>query len=245
MVKKRVGHPDKFQITIKSKKIEILLDKVLFFRVIDKLHGRFWGVMSIQIMLYGMTICFLIRPDLFRASAAFSNFGEDVRTAPYFAGTMFFSSYALWRWRNHLTRTLQQSQPITTLITLTIVGFYLIALMPISWKPWPFRIHNLGVMIAGLSMIATVIVDGLLTKAKDEHIAPVWRFLRLLSVLLLIDGLVFTVASSTTVGIYHVALLGEFSIMIGYAVWVFVKTFQKEGGDSRLAKLIRKLVVIK
>ena len=74
----------------RGKKITVLLDKVLLFRFVRNLHGRFWGITGISFMILGFWVCFLIRPDMLVVSTAFSDFGNDVRTAPYFAGSVFF-----------------------------------------------------------------------------------------------------------------------------------------------------------
>ena len=127
-------------------RLKLTLDNILVFNLLNKLHGRFW-LAAIVIMVCGFSLCFAIRPDMLRGSTAISQFGNDVRTAPYFAGTIFLSSYALWRWRNYLKRTLSRSRPVLALLMATIVGLYVVALMPLSWKPWPFYIHYAGMML--------------------------------------------------------------------------------------------------
>src|SRR2546422_122741 len=106
MVKKKIRK--QLQFKVRSHKVIVLLDKILIFRFIRSLHGRFWGIIFILVMFSGLYICFAIKPELVSWSTAFSDFGNDVRTVPYFAGTMFFASYALWSWRNYLSRTLNR-----------------------------------------------------------------------------------------------------------------------------------------
>lgn len=237
--------PKKYRFTIRSKKFQVLADKVLFFRLLQNLHGRFWGIAALTGMLIGMSICFLIRPDMWHISTAFSDFGRDVRTAPFFAGTMFFSAYGLWRWQNYLRRTLKRSGPILVLIMLTIIGLYLVALMPVSWQPWPYRIHFFGVILAGSSMAATVIVDALLTKPSYSIYVVSSRIWRMIAFLLIVVGGYITFGSAEVVGWYRLSLLGECLILAGYAIWVFMKTLQGEGPRSRFSKILNKLVVIK
>src|SRR5687767_7465523 len=132
MAKKQKVRPVRsVSFTYKKRHIQVLLDKVLIFRFVKNLHGRFWGVAGIIVMVAGFTICFLIRPDLIDISTALSDFGTDIRTAPYFAGSVFFAAYGLWRWRNYLYRNWKRSMPVTGLVTLTILGLYLVALMPV------------------------------------------------------------------------------------------------------------------
>lgn len=234
-----------YRITIRGKKLQVIVDKVLFFRVLQKLHGRFWGITAVMGMIVGMSICFAIRPELWSVSTAFSDFGKDVRTAPFFAGTMFFAAYGLWRWRNYLSRTLKRPGPVIFLITLTIVGLYLVALMPVSWKPWPYRIHLFGVMLAGVSMALTVVLDGLLTNTRRTSHLITSRIIRLTSVILIIIGGVLTYGSANAIGWYSVALIGESLILFGYGLWVYMKTRQGEGARSKISSLIQKIVVIK
>jgi hypothetical protein len=228
----------------KRHKITVLLDKILIFRFIRGLHGRFWGIMFIFILLTGLAICFAIKPELLSWSTPFSEFGNDVRTAPYFAGTMFFAAYALWRWKNYLKRTLRRSRPIIGLLTLTIIGFYLVALMPISIRPWPYRIHFFGVILAGGSIAVTVVIDTLLSKTRKNQKKMTWQLMRLFAFMNIIIGGYITFGSSPTIGWYHLSLLGEVVMLIGYGTWIIVKTYQGEVGRSILSKQLKKIVLV-
>jgi hypothetical protein len=110
--KKRKTNKKWVNVSFRNWHIHILMDKVLFLRFLRHLHGRFWGIVGISAMLIGFGICFIIRPDLLRISTAFSYFGNDVRTAPYFAGSVFFAAYGLWRWQQYLARTWKRAMPI-------------------------------------------------------------------------------------------------------------------------------------
>lgn len=237
--------PKRYRFTIRSKKFQVIADKVLFFRILQNLHGRFWGIAALMGMLIGMSICFLIRPDMWHISTAFSDFGRDVRTAPFFSGTMFFAAYGLWRWQKYLRRTYKRSGPILLLILFTIIGLYLVALMPVSWKPWPYRIHFIGVILAGFSMAATVVVDALFTKTKQSKHMLRTRVARLASFLLIVIGGYITFGSAETVAWYRLSLLGEVLILFGYTIWVFMKTRQGEGPRSKLSELIQKVIIVK
>jgi hypothetical protein len=237
--------PKRYRFTIRSKKFQVIADKVLFFRILQNLHGRFWGIAALMGMLVGMGICFLIRPDMWHISTAFSDFGRDVRTAPFFSGTMFFAAYGLWRWQKYLRRTYKRSGPILLLILFTIIGLYLVALMPVSWKPWPYRIHFFGVILAGFSMAATVVVDALLTKTKQSKHMLRTRIARLASFVLIVIGGYITFGSAETVAWYRLSLLGEVLILFGYTIWVFMKTRQGEGPRSKLSGLIQKVIIVK
>lgn len=242
MVRTKRKKPLKFKV--RRHRVTLFLDKILIFRFIRSLHGRFWGVTAVLILLTGLGVCFLIQPELIAWSTAFSDFGNDVRTAPYFAGTMFFAAYALWRWRNYLARTLKRSRPLISLLTLTILGFYLVALMPISWQPWPYRIHFFGVLLAGLSMAATVVVDTLLSKTRRNQRTWQWRSLRLLAFSSIIIGGYITFGSASAVGWFDLSLLGELLMLLGYGTWVIVKTYQGEVNRSLLSKQLKNLVLI-
>jgi hypothetical protein len=230
--------------TYQKHHIQVLLDKVLIFRFIKNLHGRFWGLGGISVMLAGFTICFIIRPDLVHISTPFSDFGNDIRTAPYFSGSVFFAAYGLWRWRNYLYRTWRRTLPVTGLITMTIIGLYLVALMPVSWRPVPYYIHMTGVIMAGLGMLATVVIDGLLTKSRRND-ANHWRVVRLLSFVLIIAGSAMTLASADPFNWYEISLLGESLMLGGYFLWIALKTYEGEGNTTVLARIIKKLVLIK
>lgn len=223
----------------------VLLNKVLFLRFLKKVEGRFWGLTAITGMLMGFSVCLIIRPDLIDITTAFSDFGNDVRTAPYFAGSVFFGAYGLWRWRLYLAHTWKRTMPVTGLITLTIIGLYLTALMPISWRPVPYYIHLFGVSLAGVSMLATVIIDGLLSNTKKSSSKPaVWKGLRLVSVLFIVLGGWLTIGSVDLLGWYDVALLGESLLLAGYFIWIFVKTYQGQGRRTLLSKLLKDFVLI-
>lgn len=245
MAKKKKAPPVRsVSFTYKQHRVLVLLDKVLIFRFIRNLHGRFWGLAGISVMLVGFSVCFAIRPDMINVATPFSNFGNDTRTAPYFAGSVFFAAYGMWRWRNYLTRTWKHTRPVTGLITLTVIGLYLVALMPVSWRPVPFYVHMFGVCLAGASMLATVILDGLLTKTRDSRYAVRWRFIRLVSVVLILVGGFITLASTELLAWYQLSLLGESLLIAGYFLWISLKTYQGEGNRTVLSRILKKVVLI-
>lgn len=229
--------------TYKQRHIQVLLDKVLLFRFIRNLHGRFWGFAGIGVMLLGFTVCFLIRPDMIKPSTAFSDFGNDIRTAPYFSGAVFFAAYGLWRWRNYLFRTWRRTMPVTGLITLTVLGLYLVALMPVSWRPWPHYIHMFGVTLAGASMLVTVILDSLLTKSRSR-LASFWRVVRFASFVLITGGGFLTAGSTDILEWFNLALVGESMLLAGYLCWIILKTYEGEGNTTVLARILRKMIFI-
>ncbi len=241
--KRNARHKKDLQFNYGSRTISFIADKVLIFRMMRKLHGRFWGIAGLSLMLVGLLVCLLIRPDMIRWSTAFSDFGRDVRTAPYLAVSLFFGAYGLWRWRNYLRRTLKRARPVTSFVTLTVTGFYIAALMPIAWEPWPYRLHVLGVILAGLGMAATVVADSLLTRSRWNQ--PVgWRIIRLLSFLIIVIGGYLTFGSNSRVNWFELSLLGELMMFIGYGLWVVDKTYRGEGARSRLSMLLSKIVLI-
>lgn len=243
--KKQPVTTSRFVIRRGRKTIHFIADRVVIFRLMRNLHGRFWGVAGVLIMIGGFTACFLIRPDLWHISTAFSDFGSDVKTAPWFAAAMFFGAYGLWRWRNYLRRTLKHSKPVIWLTGFTVAGLYVAALMPVSWEPWPYRIHMIAVAVVGFSMAATVVVDSLLTRtSRKKRFSSWWRISRFVSFSLIIIGGWLTFGSATVIGWYHVALLGEVLMLAGYTIWVIDKTYHGEGSRSALSKMLKKVVLI-
>lgn len=229
---------------IGKRTFKFIADKVIIFRLMRQLHGRFWGLAGLLMMLVGLGVCFLIRPDLVAWSTAFSDFGSDVRTAPYLAGSLFFAAYGLWRWRNYLRRTLRHARPVTLLVGITVFGFYVAALMPVSWEYWPHRLHVLGVSISGMAMAASVVVDTILTNVRRGDSIYLWRLFRALSFLMIIIGGFITYGSSNLVNWYNLSLLGELIMYFGYLFWVADKTYRGEGARSKFSKLLRKFVLV-
>lgn len=129
-------------------------------------------------------------------------------------------------------------------MVLTVLGLYIIALMPVSWNPWPHRIHMLGVIIAGSSMLATVVLDWLLTKPRAGRYTYNWRFLRFTSLTCIIAGGWLTFGSADLIGWYSVALLGEMLLLGGYLQWIVLKTYMGEGNRTALAKILHKIVLV-
>jgi hypothetical protein len=233
-----------YTIRYGKKTIRFIGDKVVIFRLMRSLHGRFWGLAGLVIMMSGFTVCFLIKRDLLVWSTAFSDFGRDVRTAPYLAVSLFFGAYGLWRWRNYLKRTLRHARPVTTLVGLTVIGLYIAALMPVAWEPVPYRIHLVGVSLAGLSMAATVVADTLLTRTRHNKSVRLWRFFRLCSFMFIVAGGYITLGSSNIVGWFEYALLGEIIMLVGYTIWILDKTYRGEGSRSKLSQALRKVVLV-
>lgn len=231
-------------LRFKKRRFRVLLDKVLLFNFIRRLRGRFWGIAAVAGLAVGFSICFIIRPDMLATSTAFSDFGNDVRTAPYFAGSVFFAAYGLWRWRNYLSHTWQRKMPVTGLVTLTFLGLYLVALMPISWKPYAYYAHIFGISLAGLSMLATVVIDGFLSRTKRRKSFIMWRVARVVSFFAIIAGGWLTFGSTEFMGWYQVSLIGETLLIGGYALWIIVRTYQGEGGRTVLSKFLKDFVLI-
>lgn len=223
--------------------VRFITDKVVVFNMMDKLHGRFWGVAGLSIMLLGLIVCLVIRPDLILWSTAFSEFGRDVRTAPYLAVSLFFGAYGLWRWRRYLKHTLKHSRPVISLLGITVTGFYIAALMPIAWEPLPYQLHVFGVALAGIGMASTVVVDTLLTRTRKYNGAT-WRLIRLLSFVLILVGGYITFGSNSKVLWYNLSLLGELLMFLGYGLWVIDKTYRGEGARSRLSKILGRVVIV-
>lgn len=224
--------------------VRFIVDKVLIFKLIRRVHGRFWGLAGLLLMFTGFVICCLVIPEMIAWSTAFSDFGRDVRTAPYLAASLFVGAYGLWRWRTYLRRTLKHARPVTTLVGLTVIGFYIAALMPIAWEPWPYRLHVFGVALSGISMAATVVVDSLLTRQKRNMYSLRWRMLRLISFLLILVGGYITLGSASFLGWYKLSLAGELAMFVGYFIWVADKTYRGEGARSALSRMLSKIVLI-
>ena len=117
--------------------------------------------------------------------------------------------------------------------------------MPLGWTHRVTEIHYTGFLIAGISMMGTVIVDMLLYKTLDNKYKRHWQALRLVSVLLILTGLVVTSLSSTALNEFlKLGLVGEISILAGYTLWVFIKTYQGDCPDSVLSGLLNKIADI-
>jgi peptidoglycan/LPS O-acetylase OafA/YrhL len=236
----------KYKFTFRSKKIQLILDKLLLIQLVKRIHGRYWGVFGLAILLVLLSICYAIARDSADWSVAISVFGTDTRTAPFFTAGLFFGGYGLWRWRNYLNRTTNNPGIITTLITLTIVGLFMVAFMPLGWTHTVETLHYIGFALAGISMVLTVLADFLLTKTKKSKNQKKWQITRLISISIILIGLIITLLSTNRMNnILNLALLGELLILIGYGLWIITKTYQGEGRKTGVSKLLNKLVIIK
>jgi hypothetical protein len=233
-----------YKFTFHKRRFSVMLDDVLIFRFFRQLHGRFWGLAGILGLIIGIVVCFAIRPDMLSYATPVSDFGRDVRTAPYFAGSVFFAAYGLWRWRNYLARTLKRTRPILALLTFTIVGLYMVALFPVSWQPWPYRLHFIGVTITGVSIAATVVFDILLSKTRKNHNAAKTRAGKMLAFFSILIGGWLTFGSSSAIGWFNVALIGELFMLVGYAIWIGIKTYQGEDPRSALSRQLKHIVFV-
>jgi hypothetical protein len=232
-----------FRFSFRKRKVQIVLDKVLIFRMMHRLHGRFWGVAAMTIMSAAFGICFLIRPDWAREDAALSYFGTDVRTAPYFAGAMFFGAYGLWRWRNYLMRTLRRKRPVSSFIFITILGLYVVALTPMAWQP-VYKVHVFGMLLTGIGVASTVVADSLLTKITATSNITFWRSARFMSFLMIIIGGVIIVGSLQFVAAFNLMMIGELMLLAGYAIWITIKTYMGEGKRSQLSRILKSVVLV-
>lgn len=244
MLKKLDNKARTLRFSFRKHTISVLIDKVLIFRFIRTLHGRFWGIATIFVMTAGFTIGFIIRPDMLQMKTALSDFANDFRTAPYFTISIFFAAYGLWRWRNYLSRTWIRKTPITGLIMLTVFGLYLVALMPEGWRPVPYYLHMFGLILAGLSMLVTVMLDYLLTKTRKSRLRGFRRTTRFITMILIVVGGIITFGSTSTAHWFHISLFGEILLLAGYFAWVTLKTYEGEGNESAIYRLLNRLIKI-
>jgi len=114
--------------------------------------------------------------------------------------------------------------------------------MPVTWEIWPHRIHNAGVILAGLSMSATVLMDSVLSKNRKNKNEEIWKIIKLFSFTLIISGGIIVILSLEDVGKLNLILLGEFMMFAGYSIWILLKIFLGEGSRSAIGKLFHKLV---
>ena len=191
--------------------------------------------------LLSVTICYLIQPSFLGLNIPLSDFGTDIRTAPYFAGGMFFAAYSLWRWRKYLTLTLKNPRPVIPLLSTTILGCYLVALMPVTWEVWPQKIHYFGVGLIGASMAATVVFDSFLSKIHKSSNLTLWRLNKSLSLVFIVFGSIITFLSLKAVAFLQLVLVGEAFIFFGYSLWIVTKIYAGEGPRSAIGKIVKKL----
>lgn len=233
----------KYLFRLRSRKIQVVLDKVLLLRLLKRVQGRFWGLFGLIAMEVALVICFLLRPELRDVSTAFSDFGTDIQTAPFFITGMIAAAYGLWRWRNYLTKSFKKPGLITLLITLIIIGLYMIVFVPISITDRLDFIHYLGFTIVGVCMALTVLSDILLRRTKKVGNYRRWQFVRFGSLGMIVVGMIITFLSTDFMGALQLSLIGEALLLNGFGVWVIVKTYQGEGAQSNISRLLSKIVV--
>lgn len=235
----------RYRFRLRSRNIQIILDKFLLLKLAKRLNGRFWGIYGLLGLGVSLLLCFNIRQDLQVWSTAFSDFGGDIRTAPYFTAGIFVSAYGLWRWRNYLTSSSKRPGIITMLITFTILGLYMVAFMPIGWNNTIETLHYAGFTLVGISMALTVLADTLLRKIRKSKRTRQWQLVRISSLLFIVTGLVITALSTARFNmVLDVALIGELLMFYGYGLWVVTKTYQGEGARSSFSRLLAKVVII-
>lgn len=236
----------KYRFTFRSRKIQVIVDKLLLLQFLRRIHGRYWGVFGLFALSVMLSVCFLIRNEPIDWTMMISKFGTDTKTIPYFTAGLFIGAYGLWRWRNYLNRTTTSPGVVTTLITLTIVGLYLVAFMPLGWTHTVETLHYFGFALAGISMALTVLADIALLKTRKSKNQRKWQFIRMISMILIVSGLIITLLSSNRMdNILTIALVGELCILLGYAIWIITKTYQGEGRKTGASKILNKLVIIK
>ncbi len=236
----------KYRFTFRSRKIQVIVDKLLLLQFFRRIHGRYWGIFGLLALSVLLGVCFLIKNEPVDWTMMISKFGTDTKTIPYFTAGLFIGAYGLWRWRNYLNRTTTSPGVITTLITLTIVGLYLVAFMPLGWTHTVETLHYFGFALAGISMALTVLADIALVKTRKSKNQRKWQIIRMFSMVLIVTGLVITLLSSNRMdNILSIALVGELAILLGYAIWIITKTYQGEGRKTGASKILNKLVIIK
>ncbi len=232
------------RITVLGRKFVVTTDKLLLIDAMRSLQGRFWGITGIYALILGLSICYVILPENLNASAAFSDFALDTRTSPYFTASILFAAYGMWRWRNYLVSTFQKPGLITLLLTFTMLGMYIVAFAPLGWNDTVFIIHSAGFALVGTSMALTVISDLLFRKITSTTHLRAWQLIRLLSVSLIVSGGFLTAFSTRLYDVFSLTLVGETLLLLGYFIWIIVKTYQGEGSQSSISRAASKVISI-
>ena len=235
----------KYKFKIKSRKIQLVADKLLLLKLFKKLNGRFWGIYGLLMFIVFMAICFIILPEYRDVSTAFSDFGTDIRTAPFFTAGLFFAGYGLWRWRNYLAKSSKIPGLVTLSITGIIVGLYMVAFLPVGVNDTVESLHYFGFALAGVFMISTVMIDLLLRKTKKGKSQKKWQIIRIFALLIIIAGATVTALSANRFGpVFNYALIGESLLVLGFASWVIARTYQPEGLQSGFSKVLNKILIV-
>jgi hypothetical protein len=234
-----------YKFKIRSKQIQLVIDKILLLKLMRELNGRFWGLFSLIMLDISLILCFYIRPELRDISTAFSEFGTYAETAPYFTAGLFAGAYGLWRWRNYISRSSKNPGLVTLLLTIIIISFFMIAFSPLGLNNTVDLFHYFGFGLAGIGMILTVVADLLFRKTKEGKHKFSWQLVRILSLLMIVFGGVITVLSSEKFG-YELgkSLLGESLVLTGFGIWVLTRTYQGEGVQTGFAKILHKVLII-
>jgi hypothetical protein len=138
---------------------------------------------------------------------------------------------------------MKNTKPVIPLLSMTILGLYLIALMPVTWEVWPARIHYIGVILAGFSMLATVLADSILSTYRRSSKQVFWRSIKLLAFVAILLGGIIVVLSLDEVGMLELILLGEGLIFLGYSIWIVQKIAHGESKRSAIGRLYERLFV--
>lgn len=235
-----------FKFKIRSKKIQVVLDKILLIKLMRKLNGRFWGVFGLLVLDSMLLLCFYIQPELQSISTAFSDFGTYAKTAPYFTVGLLAGAYGLWRWRNYLSKASTRPGLVTLFLSFIIFGLYVVALTPLGINETVDTLHYIGFAFAGAGMIMTVTADTFLTRVKkNRRNKTAWQLYRFLNILLIIFGMTVTMLSADRFGDpLQLSLLGETLILVGFSNWVIDRTYQGEGVQSGFSKALDKVLII-
>ena len=235
----------RFKLTVKTKHIQLVADKILLLRLMKKLNGRFWGIYGLVMLQASIALCFYLQPELQEISTAFSDFGTTAKTAPYFTAGLFAAAYGLWRWRNYLSKSSKHPELITLSITAVIVGLYMVAFLPLNINDTVDSLHYLGFAIAGIGMVVTVLVDLLLRKTRKGRHKVWWQAIRVFCLLLIGAGITITMLSAERLtDTLELALLGEGMLLIGFSLWVMARTYQGEGVQTGFSRALSKVIII-
>jgi ATP/ADP translocase len=84
----------------------------------------------------------------------------------------------------------------------------------------------------------------LLSKTRKNQNAYRTKIVKMTSFVLIIVGGWLTFGSSEAIGWFHVSLAGEIMMLVGYAIWIAIKTYQGEDPRSALSKQLNKIVFV-
>lgn len=187
------------------------------------LSTQLYGLLSVLVLVTGVTASLLLKPHLFSASIPYSLYGTLDQTKYLFSGSLILAGL-LFLYETHFVGNTWQRRAGY----LVPIGFTIVALLPINQSMAMDLLHGLGVLLALIGLLISMAIGAY---SRFPYLGVAKRFTYTVLFGVALAAAVLSILSNGRVGIVSLQGYAEYSGLAVYAAWIIL-----DFGDNLMLK---------